>query len=504
MSIAYRSFYSIAANLIRSVISFLSVLLIARGLGPEEYGVFAFLLASFAALRSLLDMGSSSAFFSFASKRVRSRNFFGYYAAWLFFQFAAPALLIGLVAPDAWIEQIWQGENRGRVLLAFVAVFVQQQLWGMVTQIGDSQRLTVKVQLLNVGVAGFHLLIICGLFLVGSLTIDLIYTLVAVEMLVLVAIAYRVFPVIYASESESPRKILREYWLYCLPLIPYAWLGVASGFADTWLLQRYGGAVEQAYYSIAAQFAAISLIATTSVLRILWKEVAEANALGDRDKVYRIHERTSRILFMLGAIISGFLIPWAEEIIQFLLGDAYVDGAMVLALMFLYPIYQALGQINGTMFYALELTKPYVILSLVQMVISMTLVYFLLASPDAVVPGLGLSSMGLALKMVVIQFIGVNVSIWWLSRHQGWPFSIGYQFVGIGSLLVVGYAVHGLFGLQLPAELPFLLRGALAAVLYGVITLALAHSFPNLIGSSHAERDYFVKRVMKNLRGRTD
>lgn len=496
-SIAFRSFYSIIINILRSIISFFSVLLIARGLGPEEYGVYAFLLASFAALRSLLDSGSSSAFFSFASKRVRSQNFFAYYAVWLLFQFAAPAVFISLLAPDVWIAQIWQGENRARVLLAFLAVFVQQQLWGMVTQIGDSQRLTVKVQSLNVGVASVHLFIVGLLVSIDALSVNLVFLLVAAEFLVVTAIAYRAFPISYATVSESPREIFNEFWRYCLPLIPYTWLGVVSGFADVWLLQRYGGSVEQAYYSIAAQFAAISLIATTSVLRILWKEVAEANALGDQDKVFRMYERTSRILFVLAVFTSGFLIPWASEIIQFLLGDAYAGGALVLVLMFFYPIHQALGQVNGAIFYALELTRPYVIISSLQIILSTIAVYFFLAPTDGFVPGLGLASMGLATKMVLLQFIGVNFSMWWLSRNQGWRFSLKYQFTAIAVFLGAGYTLYGFFNLMLPHELPLLFRGALTFLAYVVLAMLYVYIFPNVVGLSQLERDQAVRWLMK-------
>ena len=56
-------------------------------------------------------------------------------------------------------------------------------------------------------------------------------------------------------------------------------------FTDRWLLQYYSGSVEQAYYSVAAQFAAIALIFTTSILRIFWKEISEAQEKGNNEVV---------------------------------------------------------------------------------------------------------------------------------------------------------------------------------------------------------------------------
>ena len=75
--------------------------------------------------------------------------------------------------------------------------------------------------------------------------------------------------------DDTEENTLKKYLNYCLPLIPYSWITFAYIFIDRWLLQYYSGSVEQAYYSVAAQFAAIALIFTTSILRIFWKEISE-------------------------------------------------------------------------------------------------------------------------------------------------------------------------------------------------------------------------------------
>ena len=499
MSIVRRSFISVISNLMKSALSFATGILIARGLGPQDYGVFAFLLASFTALSTLLDMGSSSAFFSFISKRRRSRQLFSYYMFWLLAQFSLSIAFIMLIAPDGWIEAIWNGESRDRVLVAFIAVFLQQQIWRTISQTGESQRLTVRVQVLSVAVALVHLLAVTVLFLLDELTVERIYYFIIVEALIAALVAWVSFPIQYAEEQVTPRQVFGAFWGFCLPLIPYAWLGMIMGFADTWLLQHYGGAVEQAYYSVAAQFAAVSLIFTTSVLRILWKEVAEANARGDQEQVQRIYHKTNRILFFLGVMVSGFLIPWSEEIIMLMLGEAYLGGAFVMSLMFLYPIHQALGQVNGTMYYALELTKPYVVIGMTSMALSTVAAYFLLASEDAVVPGFGLASTGLALKMVVLQFFSVNFSIWWLSRHQGWRFSMGYQLVSVVIFLLVGVGVYATINLLFGESLQLLVRGAIAGVVYTGVTGIVVYLAPSLVGMERSELLSLLDQMRKMI-----
>jgi O-antigen/teichoic acid export membrane protein len=66
-------------------------------------------------------------------------------------------------------------------------------------------------------------------------------------------------------------------------MIPYACLSFAYIFLDRWLLQDFGGNLEQAFYGVGAQFSAVSLIATSAMLRVFWKEMAESHESGDTE-----------------------------------------------------------------------------------------------------------------------------------------------------------------------------------------------------------------------------
>jgi len=484
--------FSFFTNIVKAILSLATGLLIARGLGPRDYGTLTFLLASFTSLSALLDMGSSSAFFSFISKKLQSKFFFKVYLLWLLIQFILSLLFIVIIAPDDWIANIWQGEFRGRVLLAFLAVFFQQQIWSLLSYVGESQRLTKNVQSLNIAIVASHLLIICGLYFFDALSIERIFVFIIIEFLLSGIIAWRTFHLSFSKNIKTLKQILQEYKKFCLPLLTYTYLGLLMGFADTWLLQHYGGAIEQSYYGIGYRFAAVSLIATRSILKIFWKEIAESNELNDKARVYHIYNRTIRALFILSTIISGFLIPWSVEIIQFFLGDAYIGGTFVLTLMFVYPIHQALGQINNTMYYALELTKAHAIIGTIFMFLSLIAVYFLLAPANANIPGLGLASTGLAIKMVLIQTLWINFSMWWLHRIQGWKFSIIYQFIGIGSFFIAGFLAKNVMYFLLWNNAPQFLQFFLAGILYLFTCGLIIYSMPWLLNISKTD----IKRYL--------
>jgi len=85
--------------------------------------------------------------------------------------------------------------------------------------------------------------------------------------------------------------------------------------------------------------------------------------------------KVSRVLFFVGAVVAGGLIPWSEEVISVMLGDAYIAGTVTLMIMFLYPVHQSMGQIGGTMLYATEKTRVQVVLGLSFMAASIVVVY---------------------------------------------------------------------------------------------------------------------------------
>lgn len=503
-SVRKRFIFTLGASLFRGVLGFIAGMLLARWLGPSTYGNMTFLFGTFLGLRQLLDMGSSMAFFTFMSQRPQSRRFIWSFFFWLALQFLVTACVIGVLLPSQWIETIWHGEQRGLVLMAFVAVFMQNSIWPVIQQAGESQRQTVWVQGISVAIAAVHLLAVALLWGFGALGLYAILTAIAVEYLLAAVVAQRMYS--YAPESDqgadadSPAPLLRKYLNYCLPLVIYSWVSFAYTFADRWLLQKYGGGVEQAYYAVGAQFASVALIATSSILRIFWKEIAEAHHNGDLTRAREIYQKVSRLLFLVGAVIAGFLIPWAESLLRNILGAAYAGGATTMAVMFLYPVHQSMGQIGSTMLYATERVALQVWTGIIFMILSIGVTYVVLASPDAALPGLGWASEGLALKMVVLQILSVNTVGYLIARIWKWRFDWIYQPVSLLGCAGLGWVAHivvnRLFGDAWPLPVPLLLGGGL----YLVLVAALVYWMPWLAGVTRAELVSDVGGLVQNTK----
>ena len=507
-SIRSRFTNSLIANILRSGVSFITGLLLARWLGPEDFGRMAFLLASFLAFKQLLDMASSSAFFTFLSQRQRSKKFVTFYWRWIGIQLLFSLLIVGLILPDSIIESVWKGESKLIVVLALVAAFMQNTVWSIASQMAEAQRQTIRVQRLNTWIVLIHLAVVLALWINGQLFLPLLFIALIVEWSIAGWIAAKMYDghedVQYDLEDkpESVSSVFREFWVYCKPFIPYALLGFAHDFADRWMLQHWGGSSEQAYYAIAQQFAGIALLATTSILKIFWKEIAEAKHRGDVDKIKRLYLKVSRGLYFIGALAAGGLLPWAGEIITLLLGAAYSDGAFTLMLMFLYPVHQSMGQICGTMMFATEQTRLYVLSGIVIMVISIIAVYFMLAPKDATVPGFGLASQGLAIKMVVLQIISVNIIAWFIAKIFDLKFDWLYQVVGLGVAILIGWTTKLLITAIITTHITVLMLSS--GILYILLMSLFLYLMPWVAGLERIDIYTYLTRLVslrKNSNG---
>ena len=125
-NIKLRFTVSIITNILRSCLSFITGMIIARNLGPENYGDYSFLIGSFIAIRQIIELGTSTAFYTFISQKTRSYNFYLYYIIWQLFQFLVVLLLITVLFPDQLITIIWKGHNRSLIAIAFISSFLIQ------------------------------------------------------------------------------------------------------------------------------------------------------------------------------------------------------------------------------------------------------------------------------------------------------------------------------------------------------------------------------------------
>ena len=208
-----------------------------------------------------------------------------------------------------------------------------------------------------------------------------------------------------------------------------------------------------------------------------------------------IYRRVSRGLFFVAASFAGFLIPWSEDILRIALGPAYAGGATALGIMFLYPLHQSMGQIAGTMMYATGRVRAQVVIGMLTMALGIVATYFVLAPPDAPVPGFGLGSGGLAGKMVIMQILAVNGISIYLARSMQVKFDWTYQPIGLVACLGLGWIAYVMSRWLFEAPDQVALGMLASGFIYSILIITVIWATPSLVGLSRGELRGLARRV---------
>jgi O-antigen/teichoic acid export membrane protein len=485
-TVKYRFIVTLVANILKVGLSFTAGIIIARSLGPAQYGNFNFLLGSFTAFIALINMASSSAFYTIISKEKQGVSFYLYYGTWLIIQLLVLVSIV-LLLPDIIKDKLWLGHSRGLILWALIASFSMRKIWQFSSQIGESIRDTVRVQIRNLLLAIFYLIGILVLVAFHIMSLKLIFALNAI-LYFLFSILYTIRLINIGKYSDVERKslknVFKEFNEFCYPLIYFTIIGFFYTFVDYWLLQHFGGSIQQGFYAIGYRFSALVLIATTSILQVFWKEISEAYANKNIKRVQLLYYQVSRGLFFWGVIISSFVIPYSSKIIDLFLGSAYLDAWLPLSLMFFYPVHQSMGQITGTMLLAIGKTKAHSYIGIFFMLISILMAYIVLAPKSLIIPGFQLGATGMALKMLCCQIIGVNISAFFVARYIKISFDWTHQIWAI-CLMPIGLLAK-LFSEYLitfsPIELTIISSVTVSGILYLLYIAIILFFFPSIAG----------------------
>ena len=440
-------------------------------------------------------MGSSEAFYTFLCEKPRGRKFIVSYVLWQLFQFLLPMLIVAFILPDKWISQIWLGDKRETILLAFMAVFMQQQAWQTMIHIGESLRLTYKIHSVNLAIYFLQFVIMSVLWKLNIIGLKIIFGVIFLEYILAVLFAYRLIKSNFSEKVNFDGKVAwNEYRAYCQPLITYSILAFGYGFVDRWFLQNFSGSLEQSFYAIGYQFASVCLVATTSMVKIFWKEIAEAHESRSHQRIHNLYRKASRFLYFVSVVFCGFLLPWSEEIILHTLGISFVKGSAILAIMLLFPIHQSMGYVDSTLFMASKRTNAQLTHGAFIMFLSIPVSYLLQAPKDAWIPGFALGGVGLAWKMVVLGVIHSNTRGWQNAKDYGWKFDWSYQIITLIMLLPLGWMAYQV---SMQFDLHLIIQIFLSLIVYTISISSLVWVFPWVVGFTQDEIKNDLRQLFK-------
>ncbi len=508
-SVRKRYLVTLFSNVVLFMASIVTAGIVPRALGPKELGDFGFLNRVSSSFRNMLDMGTSSAFFNLNSKEEKTGSLVKAYSLWFLFQLVLIISLIILAFLIGIKDLIWPGQELKYIV--WVAVFD----WvffsaSLLRQLGDSKGHTTNAQLINLVISILNIVVLVFFALKGFLNIGF-YIAIQIFSSALISLFIMLFVIaphrdIYwdGKITDHLKGTIKYFKEFCSPLVMIMIVSFIFEYFDRMFLQRFGGSVEQGYFHIASSWATFSTLFTASFLSIYKREVAYSLGGNDKLRASEIFSKYIKMLYFITLTLAVLLAFNAKELLELIAGPKFTPATMVLFLMAFYPIHQVYGQLGGATFYSTERTKALRNIQIVGMLLGIGLTYLFLAPSTLLIPGLGMGSVGLAFKTVLLNIIIVQVYLvsncryFKISPKPFWVHQIYTVLILFVLMVVLKWAVFFFIG----GVSPLVIFGKLAllAFLYFVLIFIMIYFFPHIAGLKKEEIDFVLDKIKAVLR----
>ncbi len=303
--------FKILTNLVKIPVNLTLNALFPRLLGPVNYGNFDFLYDSATKVIGFFDTGSSIAFYTRLSQNHDDRlliKFYWWVVALLtstYFLFVFGAGIFG------YTDSVWPNQSFYFVVLSAV-LGVLTFLSSTVILIMDASNLTVRSEKVRMAQLVISLVIYGFIFLVFK-KIDLSYFFYIQSFLVIFLIGgcwwvlQRSRLSIFSTEKLT-KPLIKEFgayfWKFSNPLLVYSIVSLLVGVGARWILQQYGGSIQQAYFGLASKIGSFVLLFTTALMPLLMREFSKLFGKNDMPGLSRLYVLSFKGLYIISMYIS--------------------------------------------------------------------------------------------------------------------------------------------------------------------------------------------------------
>lgn len=478
-------------NIISAVIGAVLVAIVPKALGPVIYGQFIYIQDFFAKVIGFLDMGSSTAFFTKLSANNRRKELISFYFIYSFIILLFISLFVIFITAFKVSQDILPNIPNQYI---YMGLFYGFFLWitQIFTKISDAYALTISVELKRIihKIISLFLLIYFIYFTIFDLDKYFLFQYISLIsflfILIWIFIKKDIFINISQFRIQNPKSLIKEFIEYCQPLVIYSILSLIVGFLDIWMLQTFGGSIQTGFYGLAYSLAAMCFLFTSAMTPVIMREFAKYFHKNNIKEMRKLFYRYIPMLYSISAYFSIFISMQSEIVLEIFTDEQFKDAYSILIVMALYQIHQTYGQLSGSIFYATGQTK------LVRNISFFTMPFGLLIS-FILIYILDLGAIGLAYKMIITQFIGVNIQLYFNSKLLDFDmkYFLWHQFYTILFFTSIAFISINLINIDKPI-ISFLSSG----FLYTILVIILTYIFPQVFATNRDE----IKEILIRLK----
>ena len=495
-SLNKRYFSKLTSNIIKFLLGFVTIGIIPRALGPISYGSFNFLTDFFLKTVKFLKFGVPAAYFTKLSSNQSDRKIIKFYIyfisilVFLIFSFSTIAIFL------EYNNKIWPQQKSVFVLFAtlfavlhFLSEFFRSTNDAFGYTYENEKRFVIQAILTT------SLILILNAFNVINL-----YSIFFVHYFAFFFVIISGWKILNKNninlfknlslQTDRIKKYIKEFYLFSHPLFINGLVVYIVAIFDRWLLQFYYGSYEQGYYSLGLRISSVIFLFTSAMPNLFVREMSLANKDKNTNKMRKLFLNYVPLFFCIVSFFAVFISYNSSIIVSIIGGDEYQNASMVVSIMVFYSVHQTYGQLNGAIFLGTEKTNVIRNIGVITGLLGMILSLYLITSF-----GFGMAALGLSIKMVVVQFIAVNIYLWKIMKILNLKFVkfFTHQFFIIGLFYLFAFISSNLISLIIKnIYISFLFQG----LLYTILSLFFIYLFPIIIFMKKDDIKKFISNII--------
>lgn len=505
-SLKKRYLYKLSTNLIGVGIYMITQIIVPRALGPKAYGDFNFLSNFFSQVINFLDMGTSTCFYTKLSQRQKESELVFFY---MYFTIVVSLAVMAFVALSHLTTSYGKFWPEQQMLFVYYGAFFGILMWIVQTlnRVTDAYGITVISEKARIIQRLAGLIIILILFSTNRLNLgNFFYYNYLVSIILGIAFVRIIHKRGYLDMEKlsisitAIRRYLVEFYHYSHPLFMYSLISLIIGIFDRWLLQVYGGSVQQGFFGLSFQIGAFCFLFTSAMTPLLMREFSIHFLENNIEKMSMLFQRYVPLLCGIATYFSCFVAIEADKIIYIFGGEKYRDALYAVAIMSFFPIHQTYEHISSSILYATGQTALYRNIGVTVMLIGLPVTYYFIAPKERF--GINAGATGLAVKMVLLQSVGANIGLYFNTKFlklNYWKY-FTIQFVVIACFFILAFFSRTL-GNHLFVTKEYIIRSLIAnGFIYSFFVTILVWYIPEIIGLKRSDISDMVSSIMRKIR----
>jgi len=475
---------------------------VPMSLGTKNYGDYSFLTNIFSQGINFLDMRTSTCLYIKLSQEQKSLQIIKFYS--LISILIILTMFVGtwvITSNQVLLNNLLPAQQAKFIYLAAifaVMAFIQQQF----VKIMDSLGLTVFSEKANLYIRLFNLLLIIVFFKFQALDLSLYFYINIATSLLFALVAFFALKKISFSptmDSIVIKKYASIFYHYCAPLVVYVVIGFASEYADRWILQKYGGSVQQGLYAFSFGISNMSMFIVSTIFLLFTREVSTLIGQNNIRAVAKLFDAYVPTLYVIVSFFSCFLFFHADNVINLLGGKDYKGASLALKVLAMYPMVATFSMMSGSVIYATERTAIFRNLSFVLAPLGV-FISAVLISPIA---GINLGAAGLGIKNITMESLSVIVILFLNSRSIKISFKKYFFHIIYVPVIVLACAGASTFfvssSMGVMKQSGALMSVIASGVVYSAVFMTVIYFYPKLIFKERDEIIGFLKIGISKL-----